>query len=174
MKLILRILVVILLLIGIVIAMGAALPKQHTARVRTLIHAPADSLFAAITDVENGTAWRSGLEKVEVLEREPLLWRETAEWGTITFVRDEAAPPSRVVTRIADESEGFGGTWTYEIAASPSQNGSTVTITEHGTVSNPLFRFLSKFVFGHHSALETYARDLARRFGDTAEPERVN
>jgi hypothetical protein len=29
-------------------------------------------------------------------------------------------------------------------------------------------------VFGHHSSLETYARDLSGRFGDTAEPERVN
>ena len=101
------------------------------------------------------------------------MWRETAEWGTITFVRDEAIAPRRVVTRIADESEGFGGTWTYEIAAS-AQGASTVTITENGTVSNPLFRFLSKFVFGHYSSLETYARDLAKRSGESSKPERIN
>ncbi len=101
-------------------------------------------------------------------------WRETAEWGTFTFVRDEDVPPQRIVARIADESEGFGGTWTYELAASPDQKRSTVTITENGTVSNPLFRFLSKFVFGHYTSLETYAQDLAKRFGGNAEPVRIN
>jgi hypothetical protein len=114
------------------------------------------------------------LKKVEVLDREPLLWRETADWGEITFVRDEAVPPARIVSRIADESEGFGGTWTYAIAASPNGDGSTLTITENGSVSNPLFRLMSKYVFGHYRSLETYARDIARRFRDTAEPERVH
>ena len=172
MKLILTILGVAAALIVIVLVIGAMLPKAHTARVRTVLHAPPESVYAAIEDVEHAPAWRTGLKKVEVLARDPLHWRETAEWGTITFVRDDAVPPSRVVARIADESQGFGGTWTYEIAAAPG--GSTVTITENGTVSNPLFRFLSKFVFGHYSSLETYARDLAKRSGDTSEPERIN
>ena len=62
------------------------------------------------------------------------------------------------------------------VSAGPAtaQGGSTVTITENGTVSNPLFRFMSKFVFGHYRSLETYARDLAKRFRDNAEPERVS
>ena len=174
MKILFRILVGLLLLVVVVFAIGAALPKAHTAKVRTTINAPADSVYAAIADVERATSWRSGLQKVEVLNRNPMQWRETADWGAITFVRDEAVAPKRLVARIADESEGFGGTWTYEIAASPDGKGSTVTITENGTVSNPLFRFLSKFVFGHYTSLETYARDLARRFGGDAEPVRVN
>lgn len=172
MKLILTILGVVAGLLAIVLVVGAVLPRGHTARVRSVIHAPPESLYAAIIDVEHAPAWRTGLKSVEVLGRDPVQWRETAEWGTITFVRDEAVPPSRVVARIADESQGFGGTWTYEIA--PAPGGSTVTITENGTVSNPFFRFLSKFVFGHYTSLETYARDLAKRSGDTAEPERIN
>ena len=172
MKPILTILGVVVALIVIVLVIGAMLPKEHTARVRTVLHAPPESVYAAITDVEHAPAWRTGLKKVEVLERDPLRWRETAEWGTLTFVHDNAVPPSRVVARIADESQGFGGTWTYEIA--PAPDGSAVTITENGTVSNPLFRFLTKFVLGHYSSLETYARDLAKRSGDTSEPERIN
>ena len=139
-----------------------------------MIAAPPESVYAAIADVEHATSWRSGLQKVEVLSRNPMRWRETAEWGTITFVRDEDVPPQRLVARIADESEGFGGTWTYEVAASPDRKQSTVTITENGTVSNPVFRFLSKFVFGHYTSLETYAGDLAKRFGGSAEPVRLN
>lgn len=174
MKLVVRILAALVVIIILITVVGLVLPKAHTASVRAVISAPPESIYAAITDVERGTAWRTGLKQVEVLDRDPLLWRETAEWGTITFVRADAVAPQRVVTRIADESEGFGGTWSYEIAPAPEQKGSTVTITEHGTVSNPLFRVLSKFVFGHYTSLETYARDLGKRFGHVAEPQRVN
>ena len=173
MKLLVRILAGLFLLILIVFAVGAALPKAHTAKVRTTISAPPESVYTAIADVTHATTWRSGLERVEVLGSNPLRWRETAEWGTITFVRDAETPPRHLVARIADESQGFGGTWTYEIAAAQG-DGSTVTITENGTVSNPMFRFLSKFVFGHYTSLETYARDLGKRFGGGGEPVRIN
>ena len=173
MKILLGILAGLAFLAVVVIVVGAALPKAHTAKVRTTINAPPDSVYAAIADVEHAPSWRSGLQKVEVLSRNPMRWRETAEWGTITFVRDAATPPRRIVARIADESEGFGGTWTYELAESTG-SGTDVSITENGTVSNPVFRFLSKFVFGHYTSLETYARDLTKRFGGNAEPVRIN
>jgi hypothetical protein len=172
---ILAILIAALLgLLVLVFIIGFTLSKTHVAAVRTHYRAPADRVFATIADVENGTAWRTGLKRVEVLEREPLRWRETADWGTITFVRDELVSPARVVTRIADEDQGFGGTWTYEITTVPNEAGSTLTITENGTVANPLFRFMSKFIFGHHRSLETYSRDLAKRLGENAEPVRVD
>ena len=158
----------------LVLAIGFTLPETHVATVRTRYRAPAERVFAAIADVERGPEWRSGLQKVEVLEREPLRWRETADWGTITFVRDEIVPPVRVVSRIADEDQGFGGTWTYQIDALPDVAGSTLTIRESGTVSNPFFRFMSRYIFGHYRSLETYSRDLAKRLGETAEPARID
>ena len=159
------------MLVVAVVIIGSLLPKQHVARVRAQYRAPADRVYDVIADVEQGTAWRTGLQKVEVLEREPLRWRETADWGTLVFIRDEAVRPTRIVARIADEDQGFGGTWTYEIARADSN--SVLTITENGTVSNPLFRFMSRFVFGHYSSLETFARDLGKRLGETVEPVRV-
>jgi uncharacterized protein YndB with AHSA1/START domain len=174
MKILAIIVAAIIGLILLVLIVGFTLPSAHVAIVRAQYRAPAERVFAAISDVESGPEWRTGLQKVEVLERQPLRWRETADWGTITFVQDELVPPARIVSRIADEDQGFGGTWTYEIAASPGQGGSTLTITEQGTVSNPMFRFMSKFVFGHYRTLETYAGDLARRLGETAQPVRVD
>jgi uncharacterized protein YndB with AHSA1/START domain len=174
MKIILFILAGLVAIIVLMFAIGVMLPKAHTAAVRIALRAPAQNVYDAIADVERGTTWRTGLKQVEVLEREPLRWRETADWGKLTFVREEAVPPSRIVARIADESEGFGGTWTYEIATSPNQAGSTVTITENGTVANPMFRFMSRFVFGQYRSLETYARDLAKHLGESAEPTRLN
>jgi hypothetical protein len=174
MKLLLFLAAGLITIIVLMFAIGSMLPKAHTAAVRIALRAPAQNVYNTIADVERGTGWRTGLKQVEVLEREPLRWRETADWGKLTFVREDAVPPSRIVARIADESEGFGGTWTYDIATSPNQVGSTVTITEHGTVANPMFRFMSRFIFGHYRSLETYARDLARHLGESAEPARVS
>jgi hypothetical protein len=68
------------------------------------------------------------------------------------------------VTLIADPNLPFGGTWTYDIA--PTEEGATLRITERGYVSDPFFRFMSKFVFGQTSTMESYLRSLAKKFGE--------
>jgi hypothetical protein len=155
-----------------IVVIGFLLPEKHSVSVRAEYNASPQQIYDAIVDVERGPEWRSGLDSVQVLERTPLKWRESAEWGTLTMVMDEATPPSRVVSRIADQGEGFGGTWTYVISPGANGNGSSLSITEDGEVYNPLFRFMSKFVFGHYTSLETYAKDLGRRFNETVQPAR--
>ena len=51
--------------------------------------------------------------------------------------------------------------WTYEIA--PAPNGTTLTITEDGEVYNPIFRFMSRFVFGHEATMASYLERRRRR-----------
>ena len=164
----------ITLLVVIVFAIGMMLPKAHVASVRAHYDQPPQQIFDAILDVEHAQEWRSGLDSVRILTRDerPLRWQESSKFGTMTFVLDDVQPPTRLVSRIADESEGFGGTWTYEIA--PEMRGSALTITENGVVYNPLFRFMSRFVFGHYRTLEQYARDLGTKFGEEVQPARVN
>ncbi len=67
----------------------------------------------------------------------------------------------KLVTRIADKDLPFGGTWTYEIA--PDNRGTTLTITEHSEVYNPVFRFISRFVIGHTEQIDKYFDSLATR-----------
>ena len=43
--------------------------------------------------------------------------------------------------------------------------GTALRITEDGEVYNPLFRFMSQFVFGHHATVDTFLTDLGRKFG---------
>ncbi|NUR53434.1 MAG: hypothetical protein HOQ29_03225 [Acidobacteria bacterium] len=66
--------------------------------------------------------------------------------------------PSRLVARITDPSLPFGGTWTYRIA--PGQAGSQLSITEDGAVYNVIFRFLSRFVFGHTATIDRFITQL--------------
>jgi hypothetical protein len=74
-------------------------------------------------------------------------------------------PQRRLVGKITDRKLPFGGTWTFEIA--PVPEGATLRITENGFVSNPVFRFMSRFVFGYTDEMEKYLRSLAKKFGET-------
>jgi hypothetical protein len=88
----------------------------------------------------------------------------------VVYEEVEADPPRRLVARIADPSLPYGGSWTYVVA--PERDGSRVTITEDGVVRNPIFRFVSRFVLGHHATQDAFLRALGRRFGQEATPVR--
>jgi hypothetical protein len=163
---------VLLAVVVLALVVGAMLPRDHVASSNADIPAPPDSVWNAIADVANAPKWRD-VKSVEILSTtgEPLRWREVSGFGPIIFVQEESNAPRRFVARIADTDQGFGGTWTYDIE--PAGNGSRVTITERGFVTNPLFRFLSRFVFGYHGTQEAYLRALGKKFGAAVTPRRV-
>lgn len=155
---------VIVAIVALVAMVGLLLPREHTASTTASIHAPPDSVWQAVTDVRDYPRWRTGVRSVDILAPErPLRWREHGSDGAITYERAEEERPRRLVTRIVDETLPFGGSWTYELA--PAANGTTITIIERGYVTNPLFRFMARFVFGHHRTQEDFLRALGRRFG---------
>jgi hypothetical protein len=90
--------------------------------------------------------------------------------GAIRYRIEEATRGQRFVTRIMDTDLGFGGTWT--ITLEPTVSGTRVRITEDGEVSSPLFRFFSRYVFGHHRTQAAYLTALAASFGDAAVVQR--
>ena len=142
-----------IVLIGIIVTgIGYALPQDHVASVaRHVPHQPA-AVFARIIDVARYPEWRPEVGKIEVLSSAPLTWREHSGGDVITYELVEQVQPERVVTRIADPELPFGGTWTYELRRDGT--GTHVTITERGEVYNPVFRFMSRFVFGHTATME--------------------
>jgi hypothetical protein len=90
------------------------------------------------------------------------MWTETDNHGqTITFERVESLPSRHLVVRIADRKLPFGGTWIYEIT--PTDQGCSLTITEHGEVYNPVFRFVSRFIIGHTATIDAYMKALEAR-----------
>jgi uncharacterized protein YndB with AHSA1/START domain len=153
------------ILVGVVVGVGLLLPVKHRASRQATYPASPDSVFSVITRIEGFPAWRSTVKKVDVVASAPeaLSWRETGSDGAILYVADQVTMPSRLVTRIADRSLPFGGTWTYELT--PSGQGTMLRITEDGEVYNPLFRFMSRFVFGHTATMDTYLRDLGKHYG---------
>jgi hypothetical protein len=69
----------------------------------------------------------------------------------------EQDPPRRLVTRVKATEKMFGGTWT--IAVAPAG----VSITENGWVANPIFRFVSRYVMGHHATIDGVLKQVAEK-----------
>lgn len=160
----LRIVILALGILGAVVlaivAFGYALPVSHVASGEAELAAPPERVFAALLDVEAFPKWRSDVKEVAVLARAPLQWREKGGNDTIAFEAAEIDQPRRLVTRITDKSLPFGGSWT--LALQPAGTGTRLTITENGEVYNPLFRVMSRYVFGHTATIERYLTDLQK------------
>lgn len=150
----------------LVTVIGWLLPRDHVATRIGRYRQPPDAIWKAIADVEAMPSWREGLKSVQRLpDRNGFPAHiEVTSSGTIPMETVEMVPPQKLVTRIADPKLPFGGTWTFEIA--PTAEGATLRITERGYVTNPFFRFMSRFVFGQTSTMESYLRSLAKKFGE--------
>ena len=143
------------------VAFGYALPVAHVATRDAVLPAPPERIFTVLTDVEAFPKWRSDVQAVDVIARAPQLqWRERGSNDTIAFEIQESEPPRRLVTRIADRTLPFGGAWTFTLQ--PVDGGTKLTITENGEVYNPLFRVMSRFVFGHTATIDRYLADLQK------------
>jgi uncharacterized protein YndB with AHSA1/START domain len=167
MRWIFRILGIIVALALCVVAIGAALPRQHVVSRQAIYHQPAEAIWQAIMDYEKFPTWIRGVARVETFQSPDGHpgWTEILSSGMkIPLEVTDAAPPRRLVTRIADPKLPWGGTWTTEIT--PAPDGSVMRITEDGYVNNPVFRFMSRFVFGYTDTLDSYMKSLGAKFGE--------
>lgn len=160
----------LVLVVGLMAAVGAMLPVRHHASRKARYKASPDALFAVL----NGPPeWRTGVKSYGELPAEGgrrRWWEEDTHGDKITFELVEARPGERLQTRIADKGLPFGGTWTFDIARA-ADGGSELRITEDGEVYNVIFRFMARFFFGYHRSIETYLKDLGVKFGQPVEIE---
>ncbi len=125
----------VVLVVIVIVVIGWLLPVRHEASVsRTFAHPP-EVLYRLIADRDAYQHWWSSDPRIasDVLQ---------------------ATPSRRFVTRITDPEQPFGGTWTFDIV--PDGTGCRVTITERGEVYNPVFRFVSRFILGHHATMNSF------------------
>jgi hypothetical protein len=128
----------LMLVVAGIAAIGSRLPRNHKAgRTLRLTLPPADVWPVLIQATEASDV------PVDVLERDP---------------------PRRLVTRVTEKEKNFGGTWTITIAPTPS--GSDITITEDGWVANPIFRFASRFIIGHHATMDALLKNVAKTLNE--------
>lgn len=165
MKIALFVVAILVTLALFVVVVGWSLPVTHRASRQATYAAPPDEVYAALTRIEDYPSWRSKVSSVQSLDavNGARSYRESGGDGRITYIVDAADADGRLVIRIADKSLPFGGRWTHTLA--PSGTGTTLRIVEDGEVYNPVYRFVSRFVIGHHATLDTFLIDLGRKLG---------
>ena len=155
--------VIVAALVATVLIVGWSLPVAHRVSRSVAIHASPETVFKLISRPAEFPAWRSDVKSVDVLRAEEgrTQFRENGKNGAILYSVDSVIPNRRLVTRIADKSLPFGGTWIYDVE--PTGTATTLSITENGEVYNPVFRFVSRFVMGQTATIDRYLADVTRR-----------
>ena len=120
-------------LIATMTLIGSFLPRSHTASRTLRLRRSPPEVWPVVTQMASGSS-----VEVDVVE---------------------SSPPHRLVTRVKPTERHFGGTWTIAIAS--VADGSTLTITEDGWVANPIFRFISRLVIGHHATMDRLLKRVA-------------
>jgi hypothetical protein len=150
---------------------GLFISREHYATSSISLKQPIDSVWKVVRDIGGGSSWWPAIKRVERLPdrggRE--VWRQKMSNFDVPIIVLESTPPKKLVTQIDPKARAaFGGTWTYELAS--DGNGTQISVTEAGWIGNPIFRFMSRYLFGYHGSLDNYLKALARRFGETVEP----
>jgi uncharacterized membrane protein len=171
MKIALILLAIVVGLVLVVLIIGAALPRKHVVSRHVILHRPPGEVYETVRNFAAAPSWRSDLEKVEIISTDDnhVRFREHGKQGAVTYDLVEDRPNEKIVTSIADQDLGYSGTWTYTFQNTP--DGSRLEITEAGDVSNILFRFVSRFVFGHTATIEKYLVALGKKFGEDVSPQ---
>ncbi|TGL35033.1 hypothetical protein EHQ52_11155 [Leptospira koniambonensis] len=154
--------VILFSLVGFIVLLvlsGYLFPKDHTASLEKDFSSSPESIYRIIRNISEYKNWRSGLRTVDI--ESETIWTESDLHGNnIRFGIIEERSPNYLKTKILSEDLPFGGGWEFEVI--PNGPNTKLKITEKGFVTNPLFRVLSKFVFGHDATMKTYLEDLSK------------
>ena len=145
---------------------GRRLPVTHTASVSAVLPAAPARVLGLIADVAAGPKWRPQVKAIQLLPDEdghPHWVEDLGRGRTMEFVAVESGPvgaDGRARRVVQIQGKDFGGEWMYELSPGLAADETKLTITEKGSVTSPLYRFLMVRVFGVRRSLEVYLQDL--------------
>ena len=147
----------LLLLAGLVMAVGWALPASREGRAEVVIAATPAQIVEVIADVEAQTEWRQGISAVE---RTAEGWVEvTARGERISFVTEERGEAG-IRLRFASDG-GYSGVW--EAVLVPDAGGTRIAVVERAEIPSPLGRVVARLFFDPEAYATTYLTALKAR-----------
>ena len=173
MRIVLGIVIGLIVVVAVVFAIGLALPREHSASSQITLRSAPAQVWPVVRDLASLTGTWSELKSARRLpdENGKEIWEQNAGGFDMRLIVEEASEPARLVTRIdAPPDASFGGTWTYRLE--PAGEGTQLTVTEDGYVSNPLFRVMMK-AMGVHRTADGYLKALGKKLGEVVVPVHV-
>lgn len=158
---------VTLVALAIILAtiLGRRLSPHHTVRATLRVATPIEAVFTLIDALEAQPGWDKGVTSVETLAPDGEKVRRRMRMGRNSFVLTDTTrePPALLVRTIDDEHKFFGGSWTFEL--SRDGEGTKVVLTEHGTITPPIPRFMMKYFVDPAMYLKRQLAAIARALG---------
>lgn len=160
MKWILIVVVALVVIAALIYLLGSLLPVKHQSMIESDLSTDPDKLWKILTTPADYKNWRSGIKELEVTDERH--WSELNTHGDkVNYRADWIEVNSKLTTHILNTNLPYGGHWEFSITK--TNGGSHLRITENGEVYNPIFRFMSKYAFGHDATLRTYMADLQKK-----------
>jgi hypothetical protein len=155
MKIVLIVLLVLVALVIIMILIGRMLPEGHIAVQSKSFSSSPSEVWEVISGVEDWKSWRSDLKDITITND------STFKADDVEYLMSIVVPGESFTTTIVTKDLPYGGMWHYIIEK--EGDGCKLTVTEIGDVYNPMFRFMSRFIFGHDGSLKDYMEVLSKR-----------
>lgn len=147
---------------------GMFLEPGHVATRQAVYARPPGELWDVVTRFDLTPQWRSDVDAVDIESGDPIRFVELGEQGPVPYEVTEQDRPRRLVLMTADPELPFSGSWTLELE--PVEGGTRLTLTERGTVDNPLYRFMARTFMDPAATATTYLVDLGRHLGQEVTP----
>lgn len=142
--------IMIVVILGIY-AGGYFLPPNHTSKTRAMLNRRPDQIFDLLTDFGKWPMWNK--EASNAARMPDKNGHQVWLLGDHILEIVQVVPPvngvGQIFTRLSDPKSPFQGTWTWLIE--PIGGAATLTVIEEGTIKSPVWRFLAKYLFGHHA-----------------------
>lgn len=162
-----------------VYAYGRTQPAELEVSVRATLEADAGDVWSLLSDPARRPEWRPFVDRIGKIDQEgPEIWRELDHGGDRfdfeVVERTPATPdrPARLVLQVSSVDQiGMEGRWHWEITQ--QAGGSSILITEHTAIANPLWRGLSRLTNDPFDRVETEVAMLADHLGSLVAVQRL-
>ena len=148
---------------------GMFLEPTHVASRQAVFARTPEEVWKVITRFDRTPQWRSDIDAVEIESGDPIRFVEMGPQGPLPLEVTEQERPSKLVLMATDPSLPFTGSWTFVLE--PVDSGTRLTITERGTIDNPLFRCMARLFMDPSATATPYLVDLGRHVGEEVTPQ---
>ena len=155
-------------LMVVLAGIGWTMDAEHTVTRQAVFSRDAKEVWVELNRFDRWPQWRSAVDAVRIESGDPIRFVEIGDQGPLPMEVSEKEAPTRLVLKADDYSLPFTGTWTFVLE--PTDTGTRLSITEHATIDNPLFRFVARVSSSEAETAETFLVDLGRHFGEEVVP----
>lgn len=165
MRFFIKLIAIVLVLSALIYTAGVLLPVEHSVSRSIPLSHNITTVWKTIVDYPAMTEWNPNTKSVKQLKNSAAgnqVWRFDDNRGYYMEIEDiERKAPSTLVSRIVKTNCPFGGDWVFELRE--AKTGTVLTITENGTISNPVLRVLFRYILGYDKGIAMYQKALEKR-----------